>query len=216
LGENLDFLIENKEKELRPLLLEMEKLRDQFTEETTLFASKWFEDTARFYVTKKSQVTFSLSKEKLADMKKMVAELKENAGKIVTKALADPTVWWHKSQALHDSFFQYEIHVDKFPMVLDKPVRRALGELGTVLEKFGYDVLVSGSSGTAYGEIWYEIEDSTLHPYYPHILVWSQAMQSIIRKYDAVFKKAITVFNEIQKLKDQKKRRQAEDLWNSI
>lgn len=52
-------------------------------------------------------------------------------------------------------------------------------------------------------------------PYCPHILVWSEEMQRTMTQYDAVYKQAFNVFLEIQKLKEEKKRRRASDNWNS-
>jgi hypothetical protein len=41
-------------------------------------------------------------------------------------------------------------------------------------------------------------------------------MQDTIRKYNAQYMQAVTLFNEIQNLKEQKKKRQALTRWEDI
>lgn len=218
MSKDLELLLNKKEKELQPLLLRMEELRLQFINETTVFAAKWYEKTAKDYVTKNHKITLSIGDEKLSKMKAKVRELSKNADKIVAAALSDSNIWWHQKPRLHDYISQYEQLVDKFPEILDKPVRRALGELGIILEQFGYDVSTGINSKTHFGEYWYECAagpGSSLHPYFPHILLWSEEMQNTIRTYNKLFREAIIIFSEMKKLQDKKKNLQAGDLWDS-
>jgi len=104
------------------------------------------------------------------------------------------------------------------PKGLDKPVRRALGELGNILEQFRHDV-TTGANRASYPEFWFECtEDSRsgVRPYFPHLLEWSEEMQNTIMTYDGPYKKAIVLFEEITMLKEEKKRQEAAALWNSI
>ena len=94
---NIDVLIRNKEAELQPLLSRMEEIRLRFVDDVTRFASEWYEENAKEYVTKKPEVTLNLGKEKLAQMKVQINELMRNASKIVNASLNDPEVWWHKT-----------------------------------------------------------------------------------------------------------------------
>ena len=55
--------------ELQPLLSRMERLRQQFVNDTIGFATLWFEEKAREYATKKREITMSLGMEQLAQMK---------------------------------------------------------------------------------------------------------------------------------------------------
>jgi polyhydroxyalkanoate synthesis regulator protein len=47
------------------------------------------------------------------------------------------------------------------------------------------------------------------------MLVWSDEMQHTMARYNELFKQAMKLFTEIQKLKEEKKRRQASELWKS-
>ncbi len=223
MSEKLDLLIQEKEAELSPIRSRMEELRLQFVNDTTKFAAKWYGETAKQYVTKNPETTLKLSREKLFQMKAKVNNLVQNAEKITKNPLSDPKVWWHLAPRKHDTSSLYDQLGDdkvgnKFPAIVDKAVRRALGELGTVLEQFGYRVTTAGALEGYYPEYWFEYPegpDSPARPFFPHLLEWSEDMQYTIQKYSGQFKKAIVLFNEIEKLKEEKKKRQALELWDS-
>ena len=213
--------LEKKEEELQPLILRMENLSQRFVDETTRFASEWFEKKAFEYATKKPEITMNLGKEQLAQMKAQVTAISRNAGKIVNNALSDPTAWWHRNPRVNEPTGAYEqLGNDKvgnkFPEVLDKLVRRALGELGNILEQFGYGV-TTGTQASAYPEFWFEHDEEpgAIRPFFPHLFEWSREMQDTIIDYDPLYKQAIVLFDEITKLKEEKKRQEAAALWNS-
>jgi len=220
MSENIDVLIRSKESELEPLFSRMEEIRLQFIDDVKRFASQWYEEKAREYATKKPEITLSLGKEKLAQMKVQVNMLVRNTGKIVDESLADPEVWWHKTPRVNASPSAYEQLGNervgnKFPEVLDKAVRLALGELGNVLEQFGYGV-TTGALKASYPEFWFESKDGagSIRPFFPHLFEWSDEMQDTTAKYDVAYKKAIVLFNEITMLKEEKKRLEAKALWD--
>lgn len=224
MSENIDALIQAKEKELLPLRSRMEELRLQFINETSKFAAEWFVETSKKYVAKQPATTLSLSKEKLAQMKIKVSGLVQNADIIVKKSLSDPKVWWHLTPLKHISNSLYDqlgndAVGNKFPAIVDKAVRRALGELGTVLENFGYRVTTKGAIDGYYPEYWFEYYDgidSPPRPFFPHLLEWSEDMQYTIQRYSGQFKKAIVIYNEAEKLNEEKRKRQALDMWDSV
>jgi hypothetical protein len=217
MSEEIDILIERKEAELLPLRLRMEELKKEFTKETVDFAFKWYRKAAKEYITKYPEITLSMSEEKIAKMKAKVNELVKNAEKIVRDEFDNPALWWHQKPNLHDSIDQYKQVADKYSEVLDHAVRHILGHLGMVLEEFGFHVTTSSNMG-AYKEFWFEhpIGGEQTVPYYPHLLGWSEEMQDIIREYDTQFTKAIMLYNEIQQLKEEKKRQEALTRWDSI
>ena len=217
MSEETDILIERKEAELLPLRLRMEELKTEFTKETVDFAFEWYRKTAKEYITKYPEITLKMSEEKIANMKAKVNELVKNTEKIVRDEFDNPALWWHQKPNLHDPIDKYKQVADKYSEVLDHAVRHILGHLGIVLEKFGFNVTTSSNTG-AYKEFWFEqpIGGKQTVPCYPHLLSWSEEMQDIIREYDAQFTQAITLYNEIQQLKEEKKRQEALTRWDSI
>ncbi len=216
MSEEVDALIERKEAELSPLLIRMDELKRQFTKQTAVFASEWFRKTAKEYITKNPEVALSLTEEKIASMKANVNELVRSAERAVQAELDNPALWWHLDPHIHESIERYRQVADKFPEVLDRAVRRVLGRLGVVLEKFGFRVTVSGYTGT-YFEFWFERAGSRgITPLYPHLLGWTEPMQESIRQYDVQFVEASEIYDQIQRLKSQKKRQDALTRWDSI
>ncbi len=217
MSEETDILIERKEAELSPLRLRMEELKTEFTKETVDFAFKWYRKTAKEYVTKYPEITLKMSEEKIANMKATVNELVKNTEKIVRDELDNPALWWHQKPNLHDSINQYKQVADRYSEILDHAVRHILGHLGIVLEEFGFNVTTRGNTGK-YQEFWFELPQGGKQtvPCYPHLLSWSEEMQDIIREYDEQFTQAIMLYNQIQQLKEEKKRQEALTRWDSI
>lgn len=216
MSEEIDGLIADKEAELAPFRVRMEKLREQFKDETAVFAREWYRKTAKDYVSKYPEVALRLTEERIAAMKAGVNDLARDAPRIVEGELDNPTLWWHLEPHLHDSVEKYLQVADKYPEVLDRAVRRVLGQLGVVLEKFGFNVTASVSAGT-YREFWFEhIDSRKTVPCYPHLLAWTDNMQETIRQYDAQYVEASEIYGEIQRLKGEKKKLEALSRWDSI
>ncbi len=215
MSEELDGLIEKKEAELSPFCSRMEELKIEFTKETVSFASEWYRKTAKDYIIKNPEVALSLTEEKIAAMKTQVNELVRNTEKTVQAELDKPEVWWHLEPRLNESIERYHQVADKLPEVLDRAVRRALGRLGVVLEKFGFRVTASGYTGTYY-EFWFERVGRETISIYPHILRWTDPMQDTIRQYDAEYVEATEIYGEIQRLKGEKKKLEALNRWDSL
>jgi hypothetical protein len=220
--ENLDFILQKKESELNILRSRMIELKLQFINETGRFAAKWFEETARQYVTKYSDYTLSLGEKKIAEIKTSVKNLSAESNKIVLSHLSEPNIWWHENPDLHSTLTLYEQLGDKevgqkFPNILDKPIRHALGELGIILERYGYNV-TTGTPHNLYPEFWFyapENQKAQAIPYFPHLLEWATDMRDTAQKYDELYKQAKSLLSEIQEIKDKKKQQQVIGLWDS-
>jgi hypothetical protein len=215
LSDELDILIQRKEAELLPLCLRMDEFKTEFVKETVVFVSKWYKETAKEYVTKYPEVILNMNEEKIAKMKTKINELIGDSERIVKNKLNDPELWWHQKPQLHVSIDQYEKIGDKYPEIIDRAVRRALGHLGSILEAFRFHV--AASKNGLYDEFWFEnqTDSNQTIPYYPHLLKWSNEMDESINKYNSHFKLAIILYNEIEKLKEQKKKQQAMSRWES-
>jgi hypothetical protein len=223
MSENLDIMIQKRESDFLLLISSMEQLQLQFIDDTSRFTAKWYEEMARQYITKFSDITLTLSKEQLIEMKTEVNSLVKNSKEIVQNTLSNPNIWWNQNPQPHTSFIEYEQLGNqkvgnKFPEIIDKPVRVALGELGKVLERFSYPITISPTVKSGYPEFWFfnpEDPETKSLPCYPHLIEWSEDMQETLRKYNELFKKAIILLNEILRIKDEKKQREVISLWES-
>lgn len=217
--KDIDSLIKQKQEELNSLKLQMEQIRQRFVRDSTMFIRKWYEETTENYVINNAEKTINLGKEKLRQMKTKVLELIENAEEIANKALSNPELWWHLVE--NDELY-YDYYGNAPPKILDKAIRYALGKLGTILEKFGYDVKTKSTGISFEGNVWCERDPSGRYhlpdskPYYPYHVNWSEEMQNSIKKYNEICVKAKKVRKEINSLYNEKKKQQAKNLWDSI
>jgi hypothetical protein len=217
MGEDIDNLIGQMEQELAPYLDRMELLKAQFSNQTIAFASDWYKKTAKEYVAKYPDVALKMSEEKIGRMKLEINNLVANTEKIVKEEYGRPTLWWHERPHLHDAIDQYLQVADKYPELVDRAVRRVLGHLGLVLEDYKFNVTGRGVTST-FKEFWFErpiITDKAV-PCYPHLLRWTPEMQETIRLYNDQYTQAVGIFTEICELKDEKRKQQALNRWNSF
>jgi predicted DNA binding CopG/RHH family protein len=218
MSEDIDVQIEKKETELSFFLQCMEELKCEFTKETINFASEWYKKTAKEYVRKYPEVTLSLKEPQIARMKTQVNGLISDTEKIVQAEFGNSALWWHQKLRLHESIELYLQVADKYPEILDRAVRHVLGRLGLILEEYRFNVSARSEIGS-YKEFWFEKtdgENSISVPSYPHLLTWSKEMQQTIQKYHAQYTKAMPLYGEIQKFKEEKKKQEAIDRWDSI
>ena len=221
--EELDNLIKKKEKELLLFSSRMENLRLDFAKETIDFAIEWYRKTVKTYIMKFPEITLNMKEERIHKMKTKVNELIKNADKIVYDELSNPELWWHQRPNLEDPVDLYTQVSDKYPEIVNRAVRHILGQLGVILEEFGYHVTTTASPG-AYPEFWFDSQARfnpqtgrySSAPYFPHLLKWSKEMQYTIVKYNAQFTLALQLFKETQTHKDEKQKIQANARWESI
>lgn len=218
MGEDLDVQIEAKEAEFSPFIQRMEELKSEFTQETIRFAGEWYKTTTKEYVAKYPEVTLCMKEEQIAQMKAKVNELTRCTEKIVKDELDDAELWWHQRPRLNDSIDQYLQVADKYPIILDCAVRHVLGHLGVILEEFKFNVSASGTT-SSYKEFWFDRPldvGEAATPSYPHLLKWTREMQQNIQEYNAKYVEATEVYAELHAVREEKKKHQATDLWESI
>ena len=199
----------------------MQVIKSHFVDVTSAFASEWYKDTARQYLTKYSDVSMNLSTDRFSDLKLKVNHLVAESKKISERALSQPGIWWHEKPELHSAVSQYDQLGNqqvgnKYPEVIDGPIRVALGELGNLLEEFGFNVRTAATYGSRSQEYWFQkSEQKIISPYFPHMLEWSKPMQETLQEYNHLYKQALLKLQDIQTIKDELKRRKIMDLWDS-
>jgi hypothetical protein len=215
MNQDMDALIKGKEAELCPFSDLMEKQKDKFVEETISFAKDWYMKTIKEYIMKYPEVTLKMKEENVASMKSKVNDLLSNTEKIVKTSLDKSSVWWHEKPHHNSSIDLYTQVADKYPEIVDCVVRNALGQLGLILQEFGFHVTVSGNTGE-FGEFWFmhPVNTEQTLPHYPHLLEWSKEMQETIYEYNMQYIPALAIFKQICELKEEKKRQLALARWD--
>jgi hypothetical protein len=217
-SEGIDKIIQKKETVLFPLLSSMEELKNKFIKESVTFAADWYVKTAKKYIAKFPETALSLSEEKIATMKTKVNELVKETEKTVKTELDDPKLWWNQQPDFQTAIDQYIQVADKYPEIIDRAVRHALGYLGVILEEFSFHVTANGNAGS-FQEFWFDHpvgNEYATKPYYPHLLKWSDQMEETLGYYDSKFIEALALFKEIHELKEEKRRQKALTRWDSI
>ncbi len=213
---NLDNSIAQKEVELKSFLAKMDTCKEQFVKATADFASIAIKNIAIEYTGRFSEHCLSMTEEKRSEFTKAVFLLVQGNETASRIEFANKGLWWHLEPHLYDSIDKYTQVADKYPEIIDCAVRRVLGRLGVVLEKYGFRVTASGKTGTFF-EFWFERPVITAEaiPTYPHLLAWSENMQQIIRQYNSYYQQALKCFKDLKELTDEKKKQQALSMWNN-
>jgi hypothetical protein len=212
--------IDNLQKQLELNKLEMEEIRKQFIEASAVFIANWYSLTAKNHVLKDAQNTLRLGRDKLSSMKIKLRSLVDDSKKIANEFLDEHSLWWHLAPKIENNNASPYLQCGhKCPEIIDKPIRKALGKLGIILEEYGYNVNTKGGNGDDVS-VWNNKNISPYPtnpvPYYPDNCDWSKEMRDIMRSYDENYKKAYSAFSGIKLLNQSKLDKQAVDLWNSI
>jgi hypothetical protein len=221
MSEKLEESLVIKENELLSLCSKMREIKLQFIIDTSHFAAKWYEDTVKQYIIKYPNISLNLPPNPFGDLKAKVRRLVASSKEISERILSQPGVWWDEKPELHTAATQYD-HLgneqvgNKYSEVVDRAVRVVLGELGIILEEFGFNVRTTITQGPRHQEYWFQkSEERITSPYFPHMLEWSKPMQENLQEYNQLYKQALLKLQEIQTIKDEIKRREIIDLWDS-
>ena len=140
MSEKLEDPLATKESELLSLRSEMQEIKLQFINDTSQFAAKWYEATAKQYITKYSDVSLKLPTQRFSDLKAKVRRVVADSKEISERALSQSGIWWHEKPELHTAVTQYD-HLgnqqvgNKYSEVIDRAVRVTLGELGNYFRR---------------------------------------------------------------------------------
>lgn len=200
----------------------MENLRQQFIQETSTFAANWYNQTSLFYITKYQQITANLDAKKIGQMKIKVNHIINISNLTIKKELSKPNIWWNQDPKHIMSLNEYsqlgnKLVGKKYPKTIDHHIRVALGELGVILEEFGYNICTRKK--ILGREFWFQDIDGQGYqtcPYFPHLLEWSEEMEDTLMQYNDLFKRAIVLQNEIQNVNEERKRLELINSWESI
>jgi hypothetical protein len=198
------------------LLVNMETLAVTFRNAAVPFLASFYEGQAKEIVTRKTEITTSLGKERIATLKQAVNDLQQNAQAIVNEVLASDDLWFHKSNPDNMSHEPSYYFGHRPPEILDKGVRLAAGRLAPILEECGYLPTSNSDHG-----VWREWDRSGNHhphnarPCYPTFLDWPASMKDAIVPYAELVKECRNISQRVALLQREKQQKQAEDLWDS-
>ena len=209
--ESIDTSIANLQKQLELDKSEMEEIKKQFIEASAVFIANWYSLTAKNHVLKDSQNTLRLGRDILSSMKIKLKSLMDDSKNIANEFLDERSLWWHFAPKIEiNNGSPYLQCGHKCPEIIDKPIRKALGKLGVLLEEYGYNINTKGGNSGDDVSAWNNKNVSPYPtnpvPYYPDSCDWSKEMIDIMRSYDETYKKAYSAFSGIKLLNQSKTR----------
>jgi hypothetical protein len=157
----------------------------------------------------------------LAQLKLKLQDFTGNSEKIVNAFLSTDSIWCRLTPKDGDNFVSaYSQYGSKCPEIIDHPIRKGLGKLGVLLEKYGYNVATKAGSYGADVSVWNNKNVSPYPsnpvPYYPDSLEWSPDMKVLMKRYDELCKQSNEAISNIKRFEQSKLDKLASDLWDSV
>ena len=208
---NLDNEIDFAITQLEMLTTRGEQIHNDFISETNQLMHNWYLLKTEEIIKEKSYINLQIGIPNLAQLKKDIKQLQEQSSKIVNSFLQDKSLWWHLTPFNQSDPYSGHRFTDPF----EKAIRLAAGQLALIIEKYKYLSIQEGDH-----EIWREYDSSGNHhapnarPIYPYQIDWSEKMKTLIKEYEALRTKSYPIIESINKLKLEKSRNEATDLWN--
>jgi hypothetical protein len=183
---------------------------------------EWLEATKRFLresypgyveqaVTDQPEVAREKGVEGLSALKADLRALVEQVPDIVEKQLNDDVLWAHRSGTVETSAVsrqRYASEGARPPELLYAEVAKAIGQVAPLLVRHGF-----GQKG-GFGPWAQQIGRRGTSQWrldQPH--VWSEEMNSALRRYDSLYKDIHQAFAELERIKRDKDMSEARDLW---
>lgn len=212
-------LEESRAAGLDALKSEMEAVRLRFVRAAAELAAGRYMEEARRQVHADPDNTLRLGAVELRRLKAEVSALSEDAHAVASEVLSDPSVWWHLSGCSGErSYFDYAQYDSHVPKIIDRLVRRVLGKLAEVLERYGYFGEAPRPGGEE-GVRWREPGNAGAGegPYtFPYDLEWSEGMKAALRQYQESYEAARRIMSEAAEAEAREKRMRVSALWDSL
>lgn len=106
--EEYDIKIKEIESKLDALNENLEQLAEEITKKVKIFSGEWIKDTVNFTVINEANITNSLSKDQLKQLKIKCHELIEVIPNLVEKELKKDVYWKHREVLSSNDIYSYE------------------------------------------------------------------------------------------------------------
>lgn len=201
--------------EVEAISTQMEQVRQRILTATADFLPSWIRERAKREVQGDSTVTLALGPEKLREVKGEVERLAAGGSELVEKHVNKKSVWWHLSPVV-DYKHDYDPGYDKnLPKAFAAPIRTAMGQLGVLLQRYGYigeksrgPWISRDRTASQFG--------ASLPSYFGLEVDWPQSLRDDTAKYAELLKKAQARMRTITEIESEKARTTAADLWDTV
>lgn len=194
-----DTKIANYESSIKDLLAEMEKSRESFINSTASFIKEFIQEYIESEVKKNAEHTTSLGIDVLRNLKQDLSELIIKIPDLVSKHIGPDSFWLHRLPWKDDfpySIGKYSPEHNNPYKAIDRAIRDLMGYSTTLLVKYKYMNVAAHSS-----------------VHYRFIDEWSQHMSATFDKYSNQWDSLYKLHSDLEKVKEEKARSIASDLW---
>ncbi|MBD3246701.1 MAG: hypothetical protein GF333_06770 [Candidatus Omnitrophica bacterium] len=167
------------------------------------FLSQWYEDTSAAYVKNDTRHTSSLKSAQLEEMRDEVSRLILAADKIVEGILSAPEVW---------EPFSFESGAREHkPGALKEAVRKALGRLAPILDRYGY---LNTPQEKGY---WSECNaiGRGLRSECPYMVNFPRQVEQSFDEYRELTREAVLLHRKKLRVRQAQEKQKIEDMWES-
>jgi hypothetical protein len=135
---------------------------------------------------------------------------------LVFSFINNDNLWWHRNKSM--GYRSSSSYTSEPPSAQDNALRFAAGELAKLMERCGYigqkHHHVRSNMWRSFNKSGGSIPQNYDVPFYPGEWKWSKEMFSTTWRYESLAEKSRAQEEEIKRLKEDKNRGEAEDLWN--
>jgi hypothetical protein len=208
LSKDYDGLLENLYDEKEQLVLEMDKIKQDFLQEVILYSKDWFNVEAKALITRKSDLAKNIGVDKLRNLKAEVHTLITNTEALVLDYLDKEEYWWHQQERKDYQSYSYE---HRPPEGINEAIRHMCGKLGLIFAQEGF-VRLKQTGFTKDYDVWAK----NGKPYYPYGSPLSDQVVNLYKEYNNLVAKAQEINAKISQLKKEKEEISVVDLWESL
>ena len=206
-----DAEIKKLEEDFQSKIEILEGIYQEYIVASTDFFANWYMNTAESIVKGEPEITKGLGKEYLTAMKQKVRELQDKTDDIVSSEMDKNKNWYHKDTlSVQPNYFSDSPSIEE-----EQTLRRIAGQLGPILEEYGYiEVNYAKRLGWRERNRDGSINSDNPNPIYPYTISWGDDQKELMRKYHDLMEKAKSTKSTTDRLKSEKEKSEAKDLWD--
>lgn len=196
---------------------ELEKISQEFLDSVKILIPSWYDEHAKSVTARAGNVERlkQMGREGIRALKGDVEILKSKVPDLVKEYLNKDSVWEHRGKVSSDSDTRrYAYYSSQPPSAINGSLCRILGQLAPVLLK--YEILAVDLNKSDGGFSAHKLGESPIQYSYTLGFTWSEEMKKILERYRELYQKLIYNAGELKNTEFQKKRKEAENLWDEV
>jgi hypothetical protein len=205
-----DVRIAEIESHLTRLRSQMELITREFEEAGKGFLADWYFQQLEGMRQAHSEVVTALGKDRIHMLKAEVNGLVGKVPERVEQEFSQGKYWTHRKERLDDppaqEELQYLVAKEQPSSAFATGMGKLLGELGGILEKYGFPVDASGT------DVWGR-KNLLQQGQYQRAIVWPLSLLNPLKQYHPLCQEYVSVYLDLQKANHDKEVVTANALW---